>query len=668
MSVSGIDFGNLSTYIGMVRGTGIEIISNEQSRRSTTSAVAYGPQTRLMGAAAHEQVSTNLRNTVLNFKELVGRDFSDPVVQRMMPYVSARVVKLPEEGVRHHDRERTFTIEQVLAAIFTKVRATILKHLPVEPAHVDCVVAVPGYYNQTQRLAADCSAQAARLNPIGLINETTAIALSYGISRNRELPASSEAPRIVAFVDVGHTSAQATIAQFSRGKLKILAYTYDLEVGGLWLDARIRHHLVEQFNAKYLDVYTEYRLLEECERIKKLMSATSKPIPLKLEGLLDGADSSVTISRQEFENLAAAIFEKFAEMLRRLLKEADVDIADIYGVELLGGCSRIPRIRAICGDVFGQPPKSTMNPEESVAMGATLRCAMLSPLQKVREFEIRERQLYKISIVYEGHGGIHLDSVIFNEGDEIPSTREMSFRRGDEFTVHAFSHSAATKGPQKIGDWDIKMPSNEQQKDYQVYGTPLHLYETKVTFEIDADGMFQVQKAEMMAPAVEVPSSSLTNTPLMNGILRPVQSAEVDEQAGPSTSTKPAFLPIHLSVQNDSLAFPINAYGQIEANLLAFDEKHRENQDARNAVEEYVYEMRAKLNRSLGSYISSEEVTSLLQELNEAGKWLAEVGETGETSAFKQRLADLKKIMSPALAKKEEKQAITPPPPLDEDS
>ncbi|CAJ0566998.1 unnamed protein product, partial [Mesorhabditis spiculigera] len=330
--------------------------------------------------------------------------------------------------------------------------------------------------------------------------------------------------------------------------------------------------------------------------------------------------------------------------------------------------SRIPRIRAICGDVFEQPPKSTMNPEGSVAMGATLRCAMLTPLQKVREFEIRERQLYKISIVYEGQGGIHLESVIFNEGDEIPSTREMSFRRGDEFTVHAFGHSAASKGPQKIGDWDIKMPTNEQQKDYQIYGTPLHLYETKVTFEIDADGMFQVQKAEMMAPAVEVPSSSLTNTPLMNGSLRPVQSVEVDEQAGPSTSKKPVFLPIHLSVQNDSLAFPINAYGQIEANLLAFDEKHRENQDARNAVEEYVYEMRAKLNRSLGSCISSEEVTSLLQELNEAEKWLSEVGEAGETNAFKQRLADLRKIMSPALAKKEEKQAITPPPPLDEDS
>ena len=278
MSVIGFDLGNLFCYTACARAGGIETLANEYSARHTPTFVSFSGKQRFMGTASQQAVVTNLKNTFYNLKRFVGKSFDDPSVQaEREKFGPAGKMLRGEDGsilfeTRYVDEVKTFTPEQLLAAMLSKLKENAEMALDGKIVS-DCVISVPSYYTEQQRRKLLEASQMANLNSLKLMNETTAVALSYGIYK-QDLPAPEEPPRHVVFVDFGQSSLQTSVVALHKGKLKMLASMSDSDIGGRDFDLRLAEKFAEDFVKKSkIDIRKNprsfLRLVAECEKMKK---------------------------------------------------------------------------------------------------------------------------------------------------------------------------------------------------------------------------------------------------------------------------------------------------------------------------------------------------------------------------------------------------------------
>jgi len=351
MSVIGIDIGYQTSYIAVARQGGIETIANEYSDRCTPTFVSLNDRSRSMGASAKNQLITNFKNTLWGWKKLVGRKFNDPIVQREIRRLPYEVVEGPNNSiaikVHYMGEKQLFTTEQIHGMMLTKQKE--IAEVNLKTKVVDCVLSVPCYFTDVQRRALLDSAHIAGLNVLRLMNDTAATALTYGIYK-QDLPAVEEKPRHVVFLDMGHADLQLSVCAFNKGKLKVLATSYDPDLGGADFDRLIADHFAEEFLTRYrvnaqANPRAYLRLLSECERLKKLMSANSQEIPLNIECFIDDKDVTGKMCRETFEKFASPLLDRAESVMRSVLQASKLSLDDIYSVEVVGGSCRIPAIK-----------------------------------------------------------------------------------------------------------------------------------------------------------------------------------------------------------------------------------------------------------------------------------------------------------------------------------
>ncbi|KAE9417033.1 hypothetical protein Angca_003174, partial [Angiostrongylus cantonensis] len=658
MSVVGFDIGNLNCYIGIARQGGIEVITNDYSLHATPSCVSFGPKSRSMGVASRQSVNTNFKNTIINFKHMIGRKFSDAITQKFIPFVPCETVQLPNDEigfkVNYQGRQSVFTPEQILAALLTKLREIIESQLKDVKKVTDCVVTVPSFFTDVQRRATQAAIQYAGLNALRVMNESTAIALAYGIYK-QDLPEDSAKARYVVFLDVGHTSSQASLVAFNKGKLQMLGTTYDLSTGGLWLDDLLREHFRIMFKENYgIDAKESprawLRLLDECEKLKKQMSANQTSIPLNIECFLHDKDVSGKIQRSEFEELAAPLFGKIKNVLLRLLDETGVKKENVDEVEMIGGSSRIPFIRRIVQEVFNKDAKTTMNLDEAVARGAAMQCAILSPAFRVREFSIKDSQPYRVKIIWSGGGVEGGESDVFVERDEFPYSKMVSLYRSDSFQVDAryalpntVPHTTST-----IGSWRITGVTPT------VDGQPRKV---KVKVRLNPNGIFAVCSATMY-------DTQIVEQPLSNE--QPGAQQQPNDTSAPVSANTPP-KPKTKTVSTDltveeclPVVYDVKKYANIEMSMQSADMLEKQKADAKNTVEEYVYEMREKISDCLADFVTEKDADAFRSQLTTTEDWLYDEGEDTEKPVYEQRLGELKKLGDPIVERYREAQARKP--------
>lgn len=308
----------------------------------------------------------------------------------------------------------------------------------------DVVIAVPVWYTEVQRRAVMDAADIAGLNALRLINDTTATALGYGITKT-DLPGLEEPPRYIAFVDIGHSDYSVSIVAFNKGQLVVKSTAYDRHFGGRDLDYALVQHFAAEFKTKYkIDVLGNkkalFRLSAAVEKLKKILSANAVA-PLSVESIMEDIDASSSLSREDFEALIAPLLERTISPLERALAEAGISKDDIEAVELVGGSTRVPALKNRIQDFFGRPLSFTTNQDEAIARGATLACAMLSPVFKVRDFTTIDTQLFPIKFVWEKSADVEADEgtdlVAYEKGNVVPSTKVLSFSRNSPFELEA---------------------------------------------------------------------------------------------------------------------------------------------------------------------------------------------------------------------------------------
>ncbi|XP_068014997.1 heat shock 70 kDa protein 4 [Melanerpes formicivorus] len=690
MSVVGIDLGFQSCYVAVARAGGIETIANEYSDRSTPSCIAFGPKNRSIGAAAKSQVISNAKNTVQSFKRFHGRAFSDPFVQAEKASLAYELVQLPtgSTGIKamYMEEERNFTIEQVTGMLLTKLKETAENALK-KPV-VDCVVSVPSFYTDAERRSVMDATQIAGLNCLRLINETTAVALAYGIYK-QDLPALEEKPRNVVFVDMGHSAYQVSVCAFNKGKLKVLATAFDTTLGGRKFDEVLVEYFCEEFGKKYkLDIKSKIRALlrlyQECEKLKKLMSANASDLPMNIECFMNDIDVSGTMNRSKFLEMCDGLLARVEPPLRSILEQAKLKKEDIYAVEIVGGTTRIPAVKEKISKFFGKEVSTTLNADEAVARGCALQCAILSPAFKVREFSITDLIPYPISLRWNSPAEEGLsDCEVFPKNHPAPFSKVLTFYRKEPFTLEAYYSS-----PKELPYPDPAIAHFLVQKvTPQTDGSSSKV---KVKVRVNIHGIFSVSSASL----VEVHKSDENEEPMETDqhakeeekmqVDQEEQKTEEQQQAQPENKAeseemetsqadskdkkvdqppqakkaKVKTTTVDLPIENQ-LVWQIgkdmlNLFIENEGKMIMQDKLEKERNDAKNAVEEYVYEMRDKLCGVYEKFVSEDDRNSFTLKLEDTENWLYEDGEDQPKQIYIDKLTELKTLGQPIQARFQE--------------
>ncbi|KAJ7905050.1 heat shock protein 70 family [Mycena leptocephala] len=603
MAVVGIDFGSLHSKIGVARHRGIDIITNEVSNRATPCVSGrFGPKQRSIGEAAKTQETSNFRNTIGSLKRLLGRTVADPEVQEIeKKFINATLVDVKGTvgvEVNYIGEKQSFSSTQLVAMYLGKLRDIAANELKTGVA--DVVIAVPGC---TYRCCFHCW-----LNTLRLINDTTAVALGYGITKS-DLP-EPENP---------DTLSVAVVA-YSKGQLAVKSAAYDRNLGGRDIDYALVKHFSEEFKTKYkIDVMSNpkatFRLAAGCEKLKKVLSANAES-PLNVESIMNDVDAASKLSRDNLEGLVSTVLERIPAPLQRALADSGLTLDEIDAVELIGGSTRIPAVRARIQEVFpGKVLSTTLNQDEAIARGATFCCAMISPVFRVRDFHMHDITHYPIKVQWAPSPTDPEDDTeltVFQQGDKLPSTKVLSFYRREAFDLEAvYAEPAGLPGA--INPWVGRFTVKEVPADPKGDSTCV-----RVKTRINAHGIMSFEGAYVE------------------------EVEEKDEPAPMDKRVKKKDVPFITSASSMEKA-ALETLREQENAMHAADKLVMDTEDRKNALEEYVYDMRAKLDERYMPFVQAAEKAKLLVALQEAEDWLyTDEGEDATKSAYVSRLDALK--------------------------
>jgi len=686
MSVVGIDFGNLNTVIAVARNRGIDVVCNEVSNRKTPSQVSFGPKQRYLGESAKTQENSNFKNTVSQLKRLIGRQYSDPEVQEIeAKFINAPIVEgdRGEAAVRvmYQNEQKVFTFTQLVAMYLGKIKDITSAELKIPVS--DCVISVPGWFTEKQRRALIDAADITGLNVLRLINDTTASALGYGITKT-DLPDPSLPnckPKIVAFVDIGHSNTQVSIVSFIKGKLTVKGTAYNPNFGGRNLDMALVNHCAEQIKEKYkMDVLTNpkatFRLRTQCEKTKKILSANPVTI-LNVENIMNDRDVSMTVKREEFEELIKPYLDTLEPLLKDALKVANVTIDDIDSVELVGGTTRIPSVKKILSDFFSGSDdasksklSTTLNQDECVARGCAFMCAIHSPVFRVREFTVQDCNDYPIEINWDNNafeGPVPEGKVeIFSVGNSIPSAKRCTFScplnnipNGNSVSCQINGNYIYDKSVERgmpkaiepaIGEWtinNIKPVENLEAEKVNI----------TVVARLNQNGFIEFTDPtlleEVMIEVKEEPKEESkeekkeTEENEENGEAMETEATEVEKQPKMKKVTRKH--PLSIVSRNSSLPTSImNTYREYESQMAAQDKLVIDTEYKKNALEEYVYDTRSKVSYTYDEFVDPNIKDSFLKQLDDMEEWLyTDEGCESTKSVYVKKLDELKKIGNP---------------------
>ncbi|KAM6120491.1 heat shock 70 kDa protein 4L isoform 1-T1 [Pterocles gutturalis] len=554
--------------------------------------------------------------------------------------------------VRYLDEERLFAVEQITGMLLAKLKETSESALKKPVA--DCVISVPSFFTDAERRSVMAAAQIAGLNCLKLMNETTAVALAYGIYK-QDLPALEEKPRNVVFVDMGHSAYQVSICAFNKGKLKVLATTFDPFLGGRNFDEALVDYFSEEFRTKYkLNVKENpralLRLYQECEKLKKLMSANASDLPLNIECFMNDLDVSSKMNRAQFEQLCAALLSRVEPPLRAAMEQAKLQREDIYGIEIVGGATRIPAVKEQISNFFCKEISTTLNADEAVARGCALQCAILSPAFKVREFSITDVVPYSITLRWkssyeEGTG----ECEVFSKNHAAPFSKVITFHKKEPFDLEAYyTHPHEVPYPDsRIGHFTIQNVGPQHDGDNS---------KVKVKVRVNIHGVFSVANASIIEKQniegdhndtpMDTESSS-KNQGRDDELAASGDKQDHSAQTKPKAKVKSIDLPIQASLYRQLGQDLINCYIENEGKMMMQDKLEKERNDAKNAVEEYVYDFRDKLCGVFEKFITEEDSNKLTLMLEDTENWLYEDGEDQPKQVYMDKLQELRKFGQP---------------------
>lgn len=642
-----MDFGTQNSVIAVARNKGVDVITNEVSNRATPSLVSFGSKSRFLGEAAKTQEISNLKNTVGSLTRLAGRNINDPDVQIEQEFVSAPLVDVNGQvgaQVTYLGQKTVFTATQLIAMFLTKARETASKELKL-PVN-DMVIAVPAWYTDAQRRGIIDAAEVAGIKVLRLINETTATALGYGITK-LDLPGPEEKPRRVAIVDIGHSNYTCSICEFKKGELKVISTAYDRHFGGRNFDKVIIEHFRQEFKEKSkIDIFenpkARVRVAAAVEKLKKVLSANAMA-PINIESLMNDVDVRGMLKREELEELVKPLLDRAHIPLEQALAEAKLTKDDIDYVELVGGCTRVPALKAIIQGFFGKTLSFTMNADEAIARGCAFSCAILSPVFRVRDFSVQDIVNYPIEFTWEKSPDIPDEDTsltVFNRGNALPSTKILTFYRKQPFDLEA-KYAKPEGLPGKMNPWigrfSVKGVQADTKDDFMICKLKARLNLHGI---LNVEQGYYVEEQEIEEPIPEAKDGDAMDTDKANGEATAPKTRKVKKQVRKGDLPLSAGTASLDQQQKDLLL-------ESEGQMISEDKLVAETEDRKNELESEIYSMRGKIDEPYTSngyadFASDDEKAKVRAKCDELEDWLYEDGEDAKKAQYVAKFEELR--------------------------
>jgi molecular chaperone DnaK len=532
--VIGIDLGTTNSCVAVMEGGKPKVIENSEGARTTPSVVAFTKENeRLIGQPAKRQAVTNPDNTIFAVKRLIGRRFDDPVTKKDTELVPYKITRGPNGDAWVNAGGKDYSPSQISAFILQKMKETAEAYLGENVTQA--VITVPAYFNDAQRQATKDAGQIAGLEVLRIINEPTAAALAYGLEK--------QDGKTIAVYDLGGGTFDISILEIGDGVFEVKSTNGDTFLGGEDFDAKIVDYLADRFKQKEgIDLRTDrlalQRLKEAAEKAKiELSSAATTEInqPFITARMEGGTTTPLhlveTITRADLEKLVADLIDRTLEPCRKALKDAGVEAKDIADVVLVGGMTRMPRVREVVKEFFGKDPHTGVNPDEVVAMGAAIQAGVLQGDVK----DVLLLDVTPLSLGIETLGGVFTRMI--DRNTTIPTKRSQVFSTADDnqsaVTIRVFQGEREMAADNKLlGQFDL----------VGIPPAPRGVPQIEVTFDIDANGIVNVSakdKGTGKEQQIRIQASGgLSDSDIENMVKEAEQFAEEDKKRKAAAEAK----------------------------------------------------------------------------------------------------------------------------------
>lgn len=661
MSVIGLDIGTINAVVATINRGAVTIVRNELSERTTPILVGYTESERLIGEPALTKMKSNYKNTCRYMKPLLGM-LPNNVTETERRYSLAEITAC-ENGnigfkVNYKGSQQVVSLTSVYASFLKRLKENTEKSTGQSVR--DLVISIPGYYDNVARQNVLDALHIAGINCLRLMNEESAVALDYGIFRSNNFVENENV--VVAFISCGAGYFFVSIVRFTKGRFDVLSTVYENRISGRLMDYTIMEFAAKEFDQTYktnilMDPKARLKLEDSATKCKKILSANQEAA--FVTECVDGEnDISMMIERSTFEELCSNMSGFIPDMVNSAVKQAGINIEDVSSIEIIGGCSRIPWVQRAVGAAFNNKELcKTLNADETVARGCALQAAMLSPVIRVREFNMTERFAYEVLLLWQNSAGSSefKSTTLFSLGSDMNVLKNSTFSKTEPFEI-ALRYSPNPHS------------SNLDLGRYLVELSPQPDSKVKLYIRLDKNGIICLEKVEQIKEEVV-----MENPPVPAPASASGGADDPDSAGSQAAGAKPAEQPVAQPTMKTRIKrtnVPFKRIGELPGYLpedsktkLKDREAHMSTEDMLvhltreklNELESYVFDMRSKVSPggNLNQYAEKQSIETFLEFLAQAENWIYDNYENTK-EVFEKKLEELKVYGDPIEMKYQE--------------